>query len=190
MRFLDALFGRTRLPRPKTEGLFTLVTAQLDLESNLGWRPAGKAALCLKPITTTEFEAVQAELEDLVKLAAHDSDTQVSIELDQYRYRWLIFADSDFEDLVGVIHIAGRELQDRGYGEQLLAAIFRFARGDELAPHYLVYSYKRGAFYPFIPLPGQKRDTAAEMRAGALLGDQLPAERDQARWYPLWDCPV
>jgi hypothetical protein len=190
MRFFDALFGRTRLRRPKTEGLFDLVTAQVDLEVNLGWLPADTAALCLKPVTTVEFGVAQKELEELVRLAASDSGTAVRVEVDQFRYRWLIFTDPDFEDLVGVIHIAGNELLDKGYGEQLLAAVFRFRPEGTADPYYLIYGYKRGAFYPFIPLSGKRRDNPAELRAGALLERMLPTEKDQSRWYPLWDCPV
>lgn len=190
MGFLDALFGRTRLPKPKMDDLFSLVTAQVDLDADMGWQPAGKAALCLKPVTTTEFGNIEADLEDLVRLTANESKTQVKVEVDQYRYRWLIFSDQEFEDLVGVIHIAGKELHEQGYGEQLLAAIFRFTQANAEGVRYLVYSYKRGAFYPFIPLSGKQRDNAAELRAGALLARHLPTEQDHTRWYPLWDCPV
>lgn len=190
MRFLDALFGRSRLERPKTDALFGLVTATVDLEDRIGWVPTKRAAVCLKPVSTTDFAAAEMELEQLVRLAARDSSTQVESVADQYRYRWLLLEDEDFEDLVGVIHIAGQELHGKGYGSQLLAAIFRFAqlRGD--GAHYLIYSYKRGTFYPFIPLNGQRRDTAAELRVASLLPRILPAEQDHTRWYPLWDCPV
>ena len=32
---------------------------------------------------------------------------------DAYGYLWLTFTDEDFEDLVGVIHIAGQELGEK-----------------------------------------------------------------------------
>ena len=50
----------------------------------------------------------------------------------------------------------------------MLAAVFRFSGPEVQAPHYLIYSYKRGAFYPFI-LARQKRAHAQELRAGSLL---------------------
>lgn len=190
MRFLDSLFGRTRLPRPKAEQLFQLITVELDLQTRLGWVPAGEAALCLKPLTTLEYEATEKELLDLIRLVAKESDTKAEMQIDELRYRWFIFSDEDFEDLVGVIHIAGQELQEKGYGEQMLAALFRFERSGKDAPHYLIYSYKRGAFYPFIPLPGKKRANADELRAGSLLEGLLPCESDYSRWYPLWDAPI
>ncbi len=41
MGWLDALLGRTRLPKARPEGLFALTTAQLALKTELGWEPAG-----------------------------------------------------------------------------------------------------------------------------------------------------
>lgn len=204
MGWIDAVFGRTRMKQPKTDELVTLVTAQIDIEADLGWRPAGRAALCLKPVTTADYAMAESDLDGLVKLIAVDSRTQVKVHVDEYRYRWLLFADTDFEDLVGVIHIAAKELQAKGYGGQLLAAVYPFAAagggadavggagagGGGKANQFIVYSYKRGAFYPFIPLERHQRDNAAELHAAAMLEKHLPIEKDYTRWYPLWDCPV
>lgn len=190
MRCFDWLFGRTRLARPQTEPLFRLITAQTDLQATLGWVGAGRAALCLKPVATVEFKETEKELHDLLRLVVEESDTRLNVEMDAYGYLWLIFGDEDFEDLVGVIHIAGQELCEKGYSEQILAAVFRFSGPEVQAPHYLIYSYKRGAFYPFIPLPNKRRAQAQELRAGALLAGLLPYESDYTRWYPLWDCPA
>ena len=41
MGWLDAVLGRTRLPKARPEGLFALTTAQLALKTELGWEPAG-----------------------------------------------------------------------------------------------------------------------------------------------------
>jgi len=192
MRWLDALFGRTRLPKPKTDALFTLITAQVDIEADLGWKSADRAALCLKPVTTSEFSQVTSDLESLVQLTATDSGTKVKVHEDEFHYRWFIFTDEDYEDLVSVIHIAAGELAAKGYGEQLLAAVYTFTVDvvGDITKCYLVYSYKRGAFYPFIPKVGHQRDNAAELQAAALLERYLPIEKDHTRWYPLWDCPV
>ena len=189
-RFFDALFGRTRLPKPKTEGVFRLITAEVGIQAELGWTPAGRAALCLKPLGTRDFALAGEELEELVRLVAGESGTQTETKADELGYRWLIFTDPDFEDLVGVVHVAGNELQAKGYGGQLLAAVFPFAPGAGQGSCYLIYSYKRGAFYPFIPRPGNKRDTAAELSAAGALERELPVEKDHSRWYPLWDLPV
>jgi hypothetical protein len=55
---------------------------------------------------------------------------------------------------------------------------------------YLVYLFKRGTFYPFVPLGGEKRDTEEELRLRSLVVDDLKVEPDLDRWFPLWDLPV
>jgi len=57
-------------------------------------------------------------------------------------------------------------------------------------PFYLVYLYKRGTFYPFAPLPNERRDNELELRVKAIVGADLPFEPDLSRWFPLWDTPV
>ena len=189
MRLFDALFGRTRLPKPKTEGVFSLITAEVGIKDALGWEPAGRAALCLKPLGTRDFALAGKELEELIRLIGGESGTEIKAKSDDLGYEWLIFSDTDFEDLVGVVHVAGKELHEKGYGGQLLAAVFRFRSDKDLSP-YLIYSYKRGAFYPFIPQAGHRRDHAKELSAAGLLERELPIEKDHSRWYPLWDLPV
>jgi len=88
--------------------------------------------------------------------------------------------------------MAGTPLSEEGFGEQLLAGVFRLEKEGEGGTLYLIYGYKRGKFYPFMPRPGgaKERDESGEMRVYALLERELPWEKDTSRWYPLWDCPV
>ena len=58
-------------------------------------------------------------------------------------------------------------------------------------PIYFIYNFKRGAYYPFIPAPGDKaRDSESEMRLKAQVGAELPFEEDMTRWFPLWEIPL
>lgn len=194
MGFFDVLFGRTRLKKPKTEPFFALATAQVGLEVELGWKPSDRAGICLKPVTSGDFSQAMRELEELVRYVARDTDTRVTVEEDEYHFRWILLEDPDFEDQVNLVHLVAQELLAQGYGEQMLAAVFRFAEDGKA--RYLIYNYKRGNFYPFIPTdPGGakkegSRDNAAEIRAGALLKKELPLESDQSRWFALWGFPV
>ena len=45
---------------------------------------------------------------------------------DDYGYVWVVVRDEDFEDLVTSTHVVSSELSAYGFGEQLLAAAFRF----------------------------------------------------------------
>ena len=54
---------------------------------------------------------------------------------DEFGYEWIIVEDNDFEDLVTTVHLVASELVSHGFGEQLLAAVFRFDGGEH--PLYL-----------------------------------------------------
>ena len=125
----------------------------------------------------------------VLAVAARDSGSKVRRHEDTYGYTWLTIEDPDFEDLVTSTHLVSSELQARGFGEQLLAALFRFEGGRH--PVYLLYSYKRAKFWPFIPTgEDQKRDNAEEIRLKNELEKELPMEEDLSRWFGLFDSPV
>jgi len=194
MGFFDALFGYNKPPQAKLDPLFALSTAAITFETELGWIPAGRSGLVLHPATSQDYRETEKELQELLALAVRETGSGMKAETDEYRYRWLIFQDTDWDDLVELVHMAGQTLSEKGYGTQLLAAVFLFRRnppekrGNSL---YLIFNYKRGRFYPFIPLGReQERDTAEEMRIYALLERELPWEKDVGCWYPLWGCPI
>jgi hypothetical protein len=55
---------------------------------------------------------------------------------------------------------------------------------------YLVYLFKRGTFYPFVPDGKEHRDLEEELKLKSLVADDLTVEADLDRWFPLWDLPV
>jgi hypothetical protein len=55
---------------------------------------------------------------------------------------------------------------------------------------YLVYLFKRGTFYPFVPEGHEKRNIEQELKLKSLVADDLIVESDLDRWFPLWDLPV
>ncbi len=102
----------------------------------------------------------------------------------------MVLSDADFEDLVVGINVVSQALQDGGYGDRVLCAVFAF-RDPHDAPVYWIYNYKRGAFYPFVPAGGeQRRDTERELRLKAQIGHELPIEAELERWFPLWGIPI
>jgi PspA associated protein B len=90
---------------------------------------------------------------------------------------------------VTTVHLVASELKARGFGPQLLAAAFSFEGGK--LPIYLIYGFKRNAFWPFVPTgEDQKRDNAEELELKAKLEKELPIEQDLTRWLALFDAPV
>ncbi len=193
MGFLDALFGRQKPVPPSPERLFAMSTAQLTLETDQNLTPAGAAALCFKGLASGPFKAIQSELEQLLQIAGRDDGLRIRPYEDQYNYRWFIFESPNFQSLVTTLHVASQTLLDRGYGTQLLFAIFAF-KDEHGQPVYWMYNYKRGTFYPFVPRPdshsrSRERDNAEEMRLATALANELPIEQDLERWFPAWDLP-
>lgn len=195
MGFWDVLLGRTRLRKPEKEPLFSLTPACLTLETHLGWQPARRAGVCLKPVTSGDFRRVEADVLDLVKIAGAEFKSKIQVIGDKLGFVWVLLEDEDLEDLTTLVHLVGQTLDEEGYGGQLLAAVFRFqplvGPGlEKKATLFLVYSYKRGLFYPYSPKKDGERDLAEEMRVAAVMGRELPIDKDQSRWFPINECPV
>jgi hypothetical protein len=187
----DVLFGRKKLKGAKLDRLFALSTAQITLETELELRPAGAAGVVFKPLSAGEFLRAEQEIDELLGIVAQTSGSEVRRRQDHLGYQWLVVRDRDFEDLVTGVHLVASELVAHGFGEQLLAALFTFERRDGERPTYLIYGFKRGAFWPFVPTgEGQERDNAEELRLRNELQGELPIEEDLSRWLGLFDAPL
>jgi hypothetical protein len=189
MGLTDVLFGRKKLRGPNLDKLFALTTAQVTLEAELGLKPAGAAAVVFKPLSAGEFARAEQEIDELLSVLAESSGSRVRRRSDKFGFEWLVVRDRDFEDLVTSVHLVSSELEARGFGGQLLAAVFPFEGRDK--PVSLIYGFKRGTFWPFIPTgEEQERDNAEEIRLKNELEGELPVEPDLTRWLGLFDAPL
>jgi hypothetical protein len=187
--FLDALLGgKRKLKGPAPDRLFAMTTAQVALELELGLRHRDRAGIVFQPLATGDFEAILNETNELLHGSAEETGTQVESADDEFGYRWVILKDPDFEDLVVSINTVSTQLQSGGYGDRLLAAVFAFEKGGGRV--YFVYNFKRGAYYPFVPVGDKKRDTEHELRLMAQVGSELPLEQEIDRRLPLWEIPL
>jgi hypothetical protein len=189
--FLDALLGGRgkRVKGAAPDRLFAMTTAQVTLDTGLNLKHKGSVGIVFQPLETADFDGIVNETEELLRAEAEDTGTALESKEDEYGYRWLIFRDPDFEDLIVALNTISTQLQESGYGDRLLAAVFPFE--DKGKPIYFIYNFKRGSYYPFIPAPGDKaRDSERELRLKAQVGPELPFEEDVARWFPLWEIPL
>jgi hypothetical protein len=185
----DVLFGRKKLARPARERLFALTTAAVTLDVELGLKTAGVGGICFKPLSAGDFVRAESEIEQLLDSVAAESGSKLQRRDDTFGYSWVIVRDADLEDQVTTVHGVAQGLEERGFDEQLLAAVFKFDGGKH--PVYLVYGYKRGAFWPFVPTgKDQERDNAEELELKAKLEGELPIEPDLSRWFGLFDAPL
>jgi hypothetical protein len=188
--FFDVLSGRRKLAGPAPDKLFTISSANVAFETSLGLENKGAAAIVFQALATADFSAIVKEMEEVVRATGKDSGTTVETSDDTYGFRWFIVRGGDFDDLVVAVNAVSSSLQDGGYGERILCAVFAF--GDEHSKRvYWIYNYKRGTFYPFVPAGGeQQRDTEREFVLKAQIGPELPIEQELSRWFPLWGIPI
>lgn len=181
MGLLDVLLGRTKPVRPDLDQLFGLSSAALTLEAAGELRPTGLGSVCFAAVEGGAFAEIQQDLHALLGTEASQ---------DSFGYTWLLARrePTEMTDLVTDLHAVNSALEEHGFGPQLLCSLvgFKDGAGRSLA---LVYLYKRGSFYPFAPLPGEKRDNALELQVKALVVNDLRLENDLSRWFPVWGAP-
>ena len=189
MGLTDVLFGRKKLKAPAADRLFALTTAAVTLETELGLKTAGAGAVVFKGLSAGDFTRVESDIQQLLEAVAADCGAKLERRDDSYGFTWIVVRDPDLEDQVTAVHTVASELAAQGFGEQLLAATFRFDGGKR--PVYWIYGYKRGAFWPFVPTgEDQKRDNAEELELKAKLEGELPIEQDLSRWFGVFDAPI
>ena len=179
MGLTDVLFGRKKLAKAQQEKLFAISTARITLETELGLKPTGDAAVVFKPLSAAEFVRAENELQELLDSVAQESHSKIERRGDEFGFEWLIVRDNDFEELVAGVHLVASEL----------AAAFKFSGGEH--PVYFIYGFKRGAYWPFVPKgDGKERDNSEELELKAKLEKELPIEQDLTRWLALFDAPI
>ncbi|KUJ70218.1 hypothetical protein ACZ90_04735 [Streptomyces albus subsp. albus] len=192
MGFLDVILGRSKPVRPDLDQLFALPSAAITLQAGAGFTPTGQGSVCFASVEGGAFEQLRQDVQALLDADTDRGGVPVEFSRDGYGYTWLLTRQppDDTAALVNDLHAVNSGLQDSGFGPQLLCSLmgFRDAEGRALA---LVYLYKRGTFYPFVPLPGgaEKRDNALELQVRSLLTDDLRIEQDLSRWFPVWGAP-
>ena len=156
-----------------------MTTAWVTLETVARARStSGTAGIVFQPLGTADFQAILDETEELLarhgrgdRQQGHEQGGRVRLPLARAR-RTPTSRTSWWRSTR-----SRSQLQGGGYGDRLLAAVFAFEEKGK--PIYFIYNFKRGAFYPFVPAPGeQARDNERELRLKAQLGAELPFEED------------
>ncbi len=95
------------------------------------------------------------------------------------------------EDLAVGINAVSGSIETAGYGERLLCAVFAFVDAQKRRI-YFIYNYKRGYWYPFVPVSAgsNERSTERELQLKAQMASELPIEPELERWFPLWGIPI
>lgn len=188
MGLFDVLRGQRTPPEADLDALFGIGSAAVTLEAGMGLATTGRAGVCFKAVEAGVFDELVRETEELLAATSAEAGTTISRHADEFGFSWIVIHDPDLEDLATTSHVISLSLQDRGYAERLLCAVFGF--DGPPGPVELVYAYKRGRFYPFAPREGRARDTTLELRVKGVLERELAMEPELGRWYPVWEAPV
>jgi hypothetical protein len=192
MGFLDTLFGRTKPVQPKLDDLFALPSAAITLQAASGFQPTGSGSVCFRGVEGKTFSDVQNDVRELLDMSAGKPGGGLPVEVsrDSYGFTWLVSShmSDELDALVTDLHAVNTALVDNGFGPQLLCTLVAF-RDQEERRLALVYLYKRGTFYPFAPLSGERRDNALELQVKGAIGDDLKFEQDLTKWFPVWGAP-
>ncbi|MGH3459653.1 PspA-associated protein PspAB [Aeromicrobium sp.] len=186
MGFLDSILGRSAPPPADLDVLFAVPQAALSLQV-AGFAATGLGAVCFRD---AEGQADDAVIDDANALITTDAASKVEISDDAHGFRWLTVtrAAGDVSGLVTDLHAANSSLVDARFGAGLLCSTVLFTTPAG-GPCALVYLFKQGSFYPFVPLAGQKRDNALELQMRGLVDSDVPVEPKLDRWLALWGAP-
>jgi hypothetical protein len=191
MGLLDTILGRTKPAKPDLDDLFALPSAAVTLEAGMGLKATGIGSVCVKPAEGGGFAGLREQIQQLLDADA-DKYTEVT---DSFGFSWITRTGEggDLSDLVADLHAVNASLADAGFGPALLCTLATFtgsaASEGGAAPVGLVYLYKRGTWYPFVPTGKDKRDNARELQVRAIIGSDLKFEPDLSRWFPVWGAP-
>jgi hypothetical protein len=113
----------------------------------------------------------------------------VQVHRDDFGFTWLVVdrVDDDVEGLCTDLHAVNTALEEQGFATGLLCSLVPFH--DATRTVGLVYLYKQGTFYPFVPSGAKSRDNLLELQVRDTLKDELPMEQDLQRWLALWGAP-
>ena len=212
MGLLDTLLGRTKPVPANLDALFALPSAAITLQSAAGIAASGRAGVCYKPPTGQGFADMQAEVLTLLGMDGGRRPRAPNRTATATTGWWWRTPTS--RPWSPRSTWSTRRCPTPAGAPQLLCSVFglapvpddaggrRPARPGSTAPPspgsgsvvpstaFLVYLFKRGTFYPFVPDGPEHRDNAAELRLQSLVAGDLAVEPELDRWFPLWDLPL
>lgn len=126
----------------------------------------------------------------VLKTMVDDPIHDIEVSKDEYGYEWIVIQDSELEALTTKVHLVNKTLEDHSFSPALLLSAFRFQETTRDQVVYWIYLYKKGTFYPFVPLSGRTRENERELALKAIVGTDIPVEPDLESWMPPWGLPV
>ncbi len=178
--------------------IFSLSSSHITLDRKVGLVTTGRCVLVIKTNGGQYFREMEQEVKRFLDTLETEEDSS-AVDLrydtitDYHGYLWIVLYGKRIEDLLAGLTAVGDLVMERGFSDQILAAVFQFYNErDNNQSSFLVYDYKSNKFYPFIPLNHKRktRDTTEEVRIMETMVDEMPFEKDKELWRPLWNLPL
>lgn len=164
--------------------LIALSRVSLAIETEMNYEPARTAALAFSDIDSTDFDKALDEVKGVIQNSDDTQDANLDIE-DIHGTQWIVVQDESIESLVANLQYGASAMESVKYSSRLLAAVLPF-ENEENNKIYVIYSFRRGKFYPFAPEGLNDRNSKIERRLSTILEDEIDVEQDKNYWYPLW----
>jgi hypothetical protein len=177
--------------------IFSLSSSHITLDRKVGLVTTGRCLLVIKTNSGQYFREMEQEVKRFLNALETEDSSPVDLHYDTitdyHGYLWIVLYGKRIEDLLAGLTAVGDLVIERGFSDQVLAAVFQFYNEkDNNQSSFLVYDYKRNKFYPFVPVSHKRkiRNTTEEMRIMETMADEMPFEKDKDLWYPLWNLPL
>ncbi len=180
---------------PKVDGIFSLTSAYITLETKLELTSTSRCGICIKNVSGKFFSDTVKEAQEFLKIGRSEFQTEHTLANDQLGYLWILIEGKSIEDTLVALNGVADTIEGRGFRDHMLAAVFEFRKYTDdrtgyRGSQYLIYNYKRANFYPFVPLRNkEKRFHDLELKIMSVISKEVPWENDMSMWYPMWDMP-
>jgi hypothetical protein len=176
--------------------IFSLSSSHITLDTKIGLVTTGRCALVIKTNSGQYFREMEQEVKRFLDVMEREESSAFDLHYDtitDYQdYLWIVLYGKRIEDLLAGLTAVGDVVVERGFSNQMLAAVFQFYNERDNKSSFLIYDYKWNKFYPFVPVNHKRktRDTIEEMRIMETMVDEMPFEKDKDLWHPLWNLPL
>ncbi len=177
--------------------IFSLSSSQITLDKKIGLVTTGRCTLVIKTNGGQYFREMEQEVKRFLDALEKEESSAVDLHhdtiTDYHGYLWIVLYGKRIEDLLAGLTAVGDLVIERGFSNQIHAAVFEFYNErDNNQSSFIVYNYKSNKFYPFVPVSHKRkrRNTAEETRIMETMADEMPFEKDKDLWHPIWNLPL
>jgi hypothetical protein len=180
-----------------SDRIFSLSSSHITLDMKIGLVTTGRCALVIKTNGGQYFREMEQEVKRFLDAMEREESSSVDLHhdiiIDYHGYLWIVLYGKKIEDLLVGLTAVGDLVIERGFSNQILAAVFQFYNErDSNQSSFLVYDYKSNKFYPFVPVNHKRktRNATEEMKIMETIDDEMSFEKDKELWHPLWNLPL